>query len=134
MDRWKEAIEHWMNTYLEFDMPSNLKKKCTQVYNHENQSKLLKYQIQRGHEIARENLEKSKIASKKGYDSYINPKTFAVGEKVMIKDQARKGKFSPIWKGPYTVTKVMSKTNTVIRIKNKDKVLHNNLLKLYREE
>ena len=118
---------------FEFDMPTNLKKKCSPIYNHDDQSKLLKYQIQRGHEIAKENLEKAKINSKKGYDSYVNPKTFTIGEKVMIKNQVRKNKFSPIWNGPFVVTKIVSKTNTVVKIKNKDKVIHNNLLKVYKE-
>ena len=95
-DQWLSTTMHVHNNSVhtstpfrtlygfEFHMPTNLRTKCTPIYNYDDQSKVLKYQIQRGHEIARQNLEKAKIISKKGYDTYVNPKTFVVGQKVML--------------------------------------------------
>ena len=119
---------------FEFEMPTNLKRKCAPIYNHEDSSKVLKYQIQRSHEIARENLEKAKITSKKGYDTYTNPKSFFVGQKVMLKNQTRKGKLSPIWCGPFVVIKIVNSANTLINIRGKEKLYHNNLLKEFISE
>ena len=72
-----------------------------------------------------------KKVSKKGYDAKVKPQSFEAASLVLFKNPARKNKFSPIWLGPYKVVRAKGKTNTVIRMRSKEKVIHKNLLKKY---
>ena len=89
------------------------------------------YQVQRGFKIARENLEKAKKTSKKGYDVKTNPISFEPDSLVLFKNLARKNKFSTIWLGPYEVVRGQGATNTIIRVKGREKVVHNNSLRKF---
>lgn len=53
---------------FEFQMPTNLKRTPTPLYNDEDYPKLLKLQLQKTHELARKNLELAKLKSKQQYD------------------------------------------------------------------
>ena len=146
-DQWLAAAMHVHNNTIhtstqqttfktlygfEFEMPTNLRQNCAPLYNTDDTNKLLKYQVQRGFQLARENLEKAKKVSKKGYDAKVNPQSFEADSLVLLfKNLATKNKFSPIWLGPYKVVRAKGKTNTVIRMRSKEKVIHNNLLKKY---
>jgi len=118
---------------FEFDIPVALKRKPDPLYNCDDYSKLLKYQIQRSHELIRENQEKAKAQSKKYYDKNAVQHIYNVGDKVWLKNQTRKHKFSAIWEGPFRVKEVPSPVNVKITIRGKDKVYHNNLVKLYKD-
>lgn len=54
-----------------------------------------------------------------------------VGDQVLIKDEARQGKFAPLRKGSYEVIQILSPENTIIRIGNKNRTVHNNRLSLF---
>ena len=118
---------------FDLNVPTNLKRKCTPLYNPDDASKLFKFQFQRAHELARENLTKAKQTSKRYYDMRAKPATFTVGEKVLLRNQTRKTKFSEIWKGPYEVMEINSPENTTIRVKGRDKTWHNNHLRKFVE-
>ena len=44
-----------------------------------------------------------------------------------------KSKLEPLWTGPYIITKINSPENSTIRIKGRNKIVHNNQLKLFKE-
>lgn len=115
------------------ELPTNLKRKCAPLYNSEDTTKVLKYQLQRSHQLARENQVKAKEASKRQYDDKVNSTEFAVGQKVLMKNQNKRNKLSPIWNGPFEVNRVCGPVTTEIVIKGKNKKIHNNLLKHYFE-
>lgn len=116
---------------FELETPTNLRRKCTPIYNPDDTSKIMRYQFQRAHELVRENQIKAKEVAKKRYDKKLRPVSFAVGEKVLLRDNARKGKFSPIWLGPYKVTRIISPVTTAIRIKKRSRKYHNNHLRKF---
>ena len=115
-------------TLYGFDLenPSNLKRKAQPLYNPDDASKVLTFQFQRSHEIVRQNLIKAKELSKTYYDKKANAASFVVGEKILLKNQTRKNKFSPIWSGPYVVTRIVCPVTTVIRMRGKERKWHNN--------
>ena len=119
---------------FDLEVPSNLKRNRSPLYNPDDPSKVLKFQFQRAHELVRENLINAKKASKGYYDRKIKPISFIVGEKVLLRNQNRKNKFSEIWTGPYVVTRVVSPVTTVIRVKGKSRKWHNNHLHKFYEE
>ena len=82
----------------------------------------------------RKNQDIAKQVAKKQYDNKLNLVRFRVGDKVLLKNQIRKNKFSPIWIGPYKVIGLRSPITTVVDIKGKEKLFHNNLLKPYNEK
>lgn len=81
-----------------FGMPSNLKRKCSPLYNAEDPSKVLKFQIQRVHKLVKENQKNAKESSKKYYDNTSYPVVFKTEHRVLVGNQNTKNKFSPIWR------------------------------------
>lgn len=114
-------------------LPSVLKSNPTTSYNYDNYANELKARLQHSHQVAKENLIEQKGKSKKYYDKNTKPKTFCLGDKVLLKNHTRKNKLSPLWTGPYEIIKINSTENSTIKIGNKNKTIHNNNLKLFVE-
>lgn len=112
------------------EIPSALVKKPDTIYNYDDFVSEFKYKMQSSHELARENLLNSKQISKRQFDKSTNPISFQVGDLVLIENHTNK-KLGSRFDGPYLVTEIISDTNTRLKIKNKEKVVHNNRLKLY---
>ena len=111
------------------EIPSSLKREPEPVYNHEKYYYMLKNNLQKVYKLAKENLQKAKEQTKTYYDRNIRPVSFSIGNKVLLKNAAKKGKLSPEWTGPYDVIDVPSDVNTVIQIGKKKRRVHNNRLK-----
>lgn len=118
---------------FDLELPTNLTRKCSPLYNSEDFSKVLKYQLQRSHELVRENQEKAKVTAKKSYDKRVKEVSFEAGEKVLVRNKARKNKFSPIWSGPYEIVSVDGPVTVTVRIKGRNRKWHNNYLRKYYE-
>ena len=116
---------------FDINVPSNLSSKCAPLYNPNDPSKVLKYQLQRSHELVRKNQEKAKLIAKGNYDKRSNGIVFAVGDRVLVRNNTRKNKFSPIWTGPYEVISVDSPVTTTVRVRGKNRKWHNNHLRVY---
>lgn len=114
---------------FEFEIPVRLKGKPSPLYNVDDYSKILRYQIQRSHELAKLNQDQAKARSKKYYDKGAKTRRFHIGQRVWLRNPARKNKFSPIWLGPYKITDVPTTVNVRLKIGKVDKVYHNNLIK-----
>ena len=118
---------------FELEVPTNLRRKCSPLYNADDPIKVLKFQLQRLHELVKENQIKTIIASKKQYDKKVNSVSFISGEKVLLRNNTRKNKFSPIWLGPYEVVRIISPVTTAIRVKGKIRKWHNNHLRKFHD-
>jgi len=75
---WDQWLPHAMHVYnnsvhsstkespnkvlygFDIELPTNIRRKPSPVYNHDDYTKVLKYQLQRLHELVRENLIKEK--------------------------------------------------------------------------
>lgn len=70
-------------------------------------------------ELARRNLDRSKIRSKYYYDKRINPQQFRIGDKVYLLKKPNKGKLGDQYVGPYELVEILSNNNVKIRINEK---------------
>ena len=91
-----------------------------------------KAKLQNGYLLARNQLLKAKEKSKNYYDKYTNPISLNIGDFVYLEHKNRTNKkLTSPYNGPYEVINLLGPVNTVIKIGNKLKTVHNNLLKLY---
>lgn len=112
------------------NIPISVSKNPEVVYNYDDYYYELKYKLQSAHKFARENLINSKISNKKQFDRKTNPLKLKIGDKVLLENTTNK-KLGAKFDGPYDVIDILSDVNTKIKIKNNEKVVHNNRLKLY---
>lgn len=95
------------------------------LYNLENYAKEAKFRMQTTARTAREMLIDNKIKNKQYYDRKINPMTIAVGDKVLVRNEAGH-KHDAVYKGPFQVVEV-NESNLVIEMpNNKRKTIHKN--------
>lgn len=110
------------------NIPSCFKNKVDPVYTTDDYLMDLKFNLQQMHIEARKNILESKLASKARYDRNVAPLNLKEGDQVLIKDETRSGKLAPLRRGPYKVIRIISPWNTLVKIKNREKVIHNNRL------
>lgn len=105
-------------------------------YSYDNYLADLKHKLQTANKIAHDNLSLAKLRSKHYYDRNAVTTTYNVGDMVLLKaNHSKIGQ--PLvekWAGPFLVTEVPSRQGTIIKIKNKNKRYHNNLLKPYHNQ
>lgn len=122
---------HFLVYGKEVDIPSNLKTNPNPIYNYDNYASILKNRLKLAHEIAKDNIIKSKNQNKRRYDKTHNNEIFYErGDKVYILDENRDHKFDALYKGPYEIIDVPSEENCLLKIKNRQKLIHKNKLKL----
>lgn len=114
------------------NIPSSVQKKPDIVYNYDDYFFELKNKLQNAHEIAKENLFRSKILNKNQYDKKVHIININIGDKVLLENTTNK-KLESKYDGPYEVIKIISDVNTKILIKGKEKIVNNNRLKLFNE-
>ena len=86
--------------------------------------------------IAHEELQKAQQKGKHYYDRKTKVRKFQPGDKVLVLLLTDHNKLLMQWKGPYEVSAVVGVNNYKVRVEDKLKVYHANLLKAYikREE
>ena len=95
---------------------------------------VLKKNMQEAHQLAKAQLQTSKVESKNRYDQTLKFLKLNPGDKVMIQEKQNKGKLAPKWLGPYSVIESHSDSpNITILKKNKPAKLHKNLFKKFHE-
>ncbi|KAK7089584.1 uncharacterized protein [Littorina saxatilis] len=82
-------------------------------------------------EIARDNLSKAAIRYAKAYDKKTKERYFAAGDKVLMLLPEKRNKLQLTWRGPYLVLDRIGGCNYKVKVKDQEKILHANLLKLY---
>lgn len=83
--------------------------------------------------IAHEELQKAQQKGKHYYDRKTKMRTFQPGDKVLVLLLTDRNKLLMQWKGPYEVSAVVGTNDYKVKIKDKLKVYHANLLKKYIE-
>lgn len=115
------------------NLPSVIFKKPEPLYNYDNYLCELKYRLQNANKIAMESLRLAKIRSKEIYDRTAKQSSYNVQDKVLLKaNHSKIGR--PLfekWIGPFTVMEVPSPEGVIIKVGNKLKRFHNNLVKPY---
>ena len=81
--------------------------------------------------VAQENLKHAKINQKKYYDEKAKSRDIKEGDEVLLLQPTSNKKLMMQWKGPYKVQKKLNGNNFLIRIRNKEKLYHINILKIY---
>lgn len=112
------------------DIPTNLKTNTTVTYNYDNYITLLKNRLRHSHEMARENILKSKETSKKYYDRNVKFVKFEKGDMVMTLNEVKTHKYAPVYSGPYPIIEILTDETSLVQIGRKTKRFHNNKLKL----
>lgn len=118
-------------------IPSIYNKEPEINYNYDDYSFELKSRLQNAQTVAREKLIDQKRISKVYYDRKINPITYQIGDRVLLKSEqppvGHNKKLSPLYTGPYLVVDVNSDVNCTLLYKNKHMRVHNNRLKIFSE-
>jgi len=91
----------------------------------------LKERLELVRNLAITNLKKARLRQEKYYNRRAKERSLEVGEKVLLLLPSHSNKLQICWQGPYVVTRKMSSTNYMVKIKNKEKMYHVNLLKRY---
>ena len=81
--------------------------------------------------IARENIGKAQSKAKHYFDRKAKVRKFRVGDSVLILLPTDKNKLMLQWKGPFQIDSVVGQNDYKIKIGNKTKIYHINLLKEY---
>lgn len=110
-------------------MPVKSKKHIEPQYDFDSQHSNIYHSLHKVWAWAKENQEKAREISKEQYDKNAKEIFFKKGEKVFLRNEARRGKFAFLWSGPYEVIRPSGKVNTIIKVKNKNYTTHNNRLK-----
>jgi hypothetical protein len=97
----------------------------------ENYGEMVSQQWHNALEIARENVEKAQISQKKYYDEGSKVISFEEGDRVMLQEPPKPGKFNMKWEGPHVVIKKISDLNYRIEhsFTKRLQVVHINRLK-----
>lgn len=116
-------------------LPSSITKEPEFRYTYDDYLQSLIYRMNTSFKIARENLITSKFKSKQYYDKKINHTEFHIGDLVCLyQNQTKPGlskKLLPNFKGPFKITRVFSNGTVEIKIGNKLRKYHTNILKHY---
>lgn len=84
-------------------------------------------------ELSNENERSSKIKEKTYYDRNCRQRKFAVGDKVLLLLPTSASKLIAEWKGPFEIVRKIGRVDYVIRVGDREKVFHINMLKLFKE-
>jgi hypothetical protein len=76
---------------------------------------------------------KTKIKTKEYYVKDNKVEAIHVGDKVLVVDNTRKNKLSPIWIGPYMVTEIVGEYNIKIQKEKRVSTIHRNNVKLFHD-
>lgn len=112
---------------FKIQIPSNLTREKP-TYNYENLATLIRNNIAKSLQLAKEYLMNKKEQNKKRYDLKAKTCDIKINDLVLIKNQNKKHKFDNVFEGPYRVTNVWDSYIEIIKNKKKIKI-HKNLIK-----
>jgi hypothetical protein len=81
--------------------------------------------LQQARRMAEQDSEEASEKYKEQHDKTAKEHNFQVGDKVLIDNQlfvSKNKKFSPMWIGPFLITKVINKQNVEVKIKNRAQI------------
>ena len=81
--------------------------------------------------IAHEEVEKAQKRQKTYFDRKTVSRQFSMGDKVLVLFPTSSNKLLMQWKGPFVIEKVVGQNDYYVKVKEKSKIYHVNLLKRY---
>lgn len=113
-------------------LPSEITNKVIPVYNYENYAHELRQKLKSCHDLAYENLLKSKECNKKYYDLHQdkNPLKLNKNDLVLILKTTKKHKYESPYEGPYRVESILSPVTVIVRKGTKSVKIHIDRLKV----
>lgn len=102
----------------------------TPIYNYDSYAQLFKNELRESWELARESIQRAKEASKKYYDKNIRDMQFNVGDKILVRNHEKHGKYDMLYRGPFTIVEVKSDKAVVYRDGRKLKKANKDHIKL----
>lgn len=113
-------------------MPAEITNRTVPIYNYDNYASLLRYKLKQYHDLAKENIKRSKEANKKQYDKNRTPNVLnlKINDLVLLLKFKKKQKFENPYEGPYRVEKIISPEVVVIRKGRKAYKINTERLKL----
>ena len=91
----------------------------------------LRNRLQETWNLAHDELRRNQVRQKHYFDSRAKDRIFKQGDQVLILLPTSENKLLMHWKGPYTVLERKDGHDYLIKVGNKEKVFHANLLKQY---
>lgn len=114
-------------------LPSSITSQPQFKYSYDNYLDDLKLKLQKSHQIAKDNLVKSKEINKKYYDKNSKITNYTVGDMVFLtNEQAKIGKSKKLtnnYNGPYKIIEVNSNSNCTLLVNRKKIKVHVDRLK-----
>jgi hypothetical protein len=98
------------------------------LYNYDSYIKVLKHTLQKAHENTRKYFDEYKIKMKQNYDKNSNPIIVNKNDLVYIKNCNITSKFDKLYIGPGIVLDILDNNNVKIKINNKEKIVHKDLI------
>jgi hypothetical protein len=83
--------------------------------------------------LSNENETASKSKEKMYYDRSSRSRKFSVGDKCLLLLPTSTSKLLAEWKGPYEIVRKLNKVDYIVRIDDKERTFHINMLKPFRE-
>lgn len=96
------------------------------VYNYDDYFYQIRSNFQKTWQIARSNINSSKIISKRYYDGKTFKEDLHVGEQVLIRNRLKKHKLDVNWSRPFEIQNINDNETITIRRNNKNQVIHRN--------
>ena len=84
--------------------------------------------------VVQENLDRKAITYKKHFDRKAKPRSFLVGQKVLLLLPEKKNKLEMSWQGPFEIVEKIGLSDYRINRRGKTKVFHINMLKEWQGE
>ncbi|GFR78367.1 reverse transcriptase [Elysia marginata] len=81
--------------------------------------------------FAKENLEKSAARYRQHFDKRAKPRTFSVGDQVLLLLPKSNNKLQVSWQGPFKVLEAKGHNNYKVQMGDREKTFHVNILKRY---
>lgn len=101
------------------------------IYNLDNYALETKYKLQNAQKLASHLLNKMKQTNKNTFDKNIRPINLNINDQIVVINETGH-KHESIYKGPYTVTKIMDPNIEILdKLTNKSKILHKNNIRKY---
>ncbi|XP_076442803.1 uncharacterized protein LOC143281478 [Babylonia areolata] len=91
----------------------------------------LRNKIEETCEIARQSLAEAAQVHKKAFDKKAVQRSLKIGDKVLLLLPEKKNKLQMSWKGPYLVIGKKGLNDYIVKVKEREKLYHINLLKKY---
>lgn len=109
------------------DIPNHLTKQKV-TYNYENLADIVRNNIARSVELAKEHLLDRKLQNKHYYDKNAGEYEVKIDDMVLVKRQVKSHKFDDIYEGPFKVTDTHNSYVEIMK-KGKKTKIHKNLIK-----